>query len=483
MRKVGAILRALDHIAVPGLVKTVPDSLLPLDTTRRSDTAPDGRRGRARSPGLQPTDWRLGLALLLAGLAAALVLGELGLRALDQSYYWAFAKRPDPVLGWRPPPHRAAWQRFEGAALVRTNALGFRDRDHAVAKPPGVLRIAVLGDSFTEAVQVPLAQTWWQVMERRLNGDGCHLPRRVETLDFAVSGYSTAQALLSWRAHARRFAPDLVVLAFFIGNDLTENERALDDEPLRPYLRATASSGGPQPAPPQAGAPADIAVRGLALDDGFRQGSAYRVATSPRGRARQWLLEHSRIAQLLVQARDARRMRAQPSRRAERGAAELHEPGVDNAIYREPDSAAWQRAWNATEAMLAAFAGEVRATGAQPVLMLIGTGAQVHPNALARARFAAAIGVSDLGYPVRRLLATAEQQRLPVINLPALMALRAEGEGEPLHGFAGGRPGFGHWNPLGHAVAGEAAAALVCAALQPTDADRTGRTESPAASD
>lgn len=406
-------------------------------------------------------DWIAGLGLALAAVALSLLLGEGLLRLLGQSYYWALAKRPDPVLGWRPPPHVAAWQRFEGEALVMTNGLGFRDRDHAPDKPPGTLRVAVLGDSFTEAVQVPVEATWWRVMEEHLNGPGCDaVPAAVEALSFGVSGYSTAQSLLAWRAHGRRFAPDVVLLAFFIGNDFTENLPALDAEPLRPYVLPPAVAG--------AGASASA----LVLDDGFLRGEAYRTANSPTGRAHQWLLERSRIAQLLVQARDAARLRGFAVS-AERTAktpptgdpAEPREPGVDNDVYREPRSDAWRQAWRTTEALLATFAAETRAAGAEPVLTLIGTGVQVHPNAAATARFAAAIGVPDLGYPVRRLLAVAARNAMPVLNLPASMATHAEHRGILLHGFPGGRPGFGHWNAAGHAVAGAAAGRLVCELL------------------
>ncbi len=419
-------------------------------------------------PKRRASAWPGSLGLILAALALALLLGELGLRGIGQSYYWAIAKRPDPVLGWRPPADSAAWQGFEGGALVRTNALGFRDRDHAVTKPPGRVRIAVLGDSFTEAVQLPVEQTWWRVMEDWLNSGNCPPEPSTaardsgeansgalefEALNFGVSGYSTAQSLLAWRMHASRFAPDVVVLAFFIGNDVTENARALDTEPLRPYLR-------PLSADSMRGA------RPLVLDDAFRHSSAYRAATSSLGRGRQWVLEHSRIAQLLVQARDAVRMRDVPPVDTGERRGEIHEPGVDNDIYRVPTTVAWQRAWEATEAMLAAFASEVRAVGARPVLLLIGTGAQVHPDAAARAGFAEHIGVPDLGYPVRRLLAAAGNKHLAVVNLPVVMAVHARRESELLHGFPGGWPGFGHWNAAGHAVAGEAAARLVCEALR-----------------
>jgi hypothetical protein len=197
------------------------------------------------------------------------------------------------------------------------------------------------------------------------------------------------------------------------------------------------------------------------------------------GRARQWLLERSRIAQLMLQARDAARLRglAAPADGTAAAApmpdrSEPREPGVDNDVYREPGTDAWRRAWRTTEALLAAFAAETRQAGAEPVLMLIGTGVQVHPSAAATARFAAAIGVADLGYPVRRLLAAAARNEMPVLNLPALMAGHAERAGVLLHGFPGGRPGFGHWNADGHAVAGAAAARLVCDLLRRDGAPR-----------
>jgi lysophospholipase L1-like esterase len=389
------------------------------------------------------------LALALIAVLTAVLLGEAALRLLGQSYYWAVARQPDPQLGWRPAPGISAWQRFEGNALIETNALGFRDVEHSPHKAPGTFRIAVLGDSFTEAVQVPLDQAWWRVMQRRLNTGACGLgapdsrpaPARVEVLNFAVSGYSTAQALLAWRHVARRFDPDAVVLAFFVGNDLVENARALDHEALRPYLAAAGSA--------------------LVLDDGFLSSPAYRFKTSSFGRMTDGLVVHSRIAQTLVQAWHVIRLNAQvrsdvPAQRRS------VEPGVDDALYRQPDAEDWRGAWFATEAMLAAFAAEVREAGAQPLLMIVGTGAQVHPNPKVPAAFAMRLGVPDLGYPVRRLLHIASVRDLPALNLVLIMAAEAERSGSPLHGFDNSIVGFGHWNADGHRIAGQAAADALC---------------------
>lgn len=384
------------------------------------------------------------LLLFLAALFLALLLAEGALRLVGQSYYWAVAKEADAVLGWRPAPNVAARQRLEGDALVRTNRLGFRDFDHDLEKPPGTLRIAVLGDSFTEAVQVPLEETWWRIMARRLSESGCgdggpQTPAaRIEVLNFAVSGYSTAQSLRVLREEALRFSPDAVLLAFFLGNDLVENSAALDGEPMRPYLR------------PGDGSPA--------WDDGFRHSDAYRFKASPAGRFLDGLMRRSRIGQTVVQVRHMSKAHAQVGL----ALAEPAEPGVDNGIYRVPSDPAWRDAWAVTEALLASFAVEVRAAGAQPLLLVAGTGAQVHPNAAAVDAFARRIGVPDLAYPVQRLLRAASAADLPAVNLPAIMALEAERTGTLLHGFDNAMPGFGHWNAAGHRVAGDAAATALC---------------------
>ena len=111
-----------------------------------------------------------------------------------------------------------------------------RDREHDIAKPPGVLRVAVLGDSYAEAMQLPMAQAFWAVLERELAGCGALDGRPVEVINFGVSGYGTAQELLTLRHDAWRYDPDLVVLAFLTGNDVRNNSRGLDGDPDRPYF-------------------------------------------------------------------------------------------------------------------------------------------------------------------------------------------------------------------------------------------------------
>ena len=51
-----------------------------------------------------------------------------------------------------------------------------------------------------------------------------------------MSNYGTAQELLTLRQCVWRYDPDLVLLAFFTGNDVWDNSRALKNDPEVPYF-------------------------------------------------------------------------------------------------------------------------------------------------------------------------------------------------------------------------------------------------------
>src|SRR6266581_4197431 len=122
---------------------------------------------------------RLRLLLLLGSLVMALAVIELGLRIAGYSYPEFY--EIDEHRGFALRPSMAGWYRKEGQAFVRINADGLRDREHAKQKPPGTLRIAVLGDSYTEALQVPRKETFWSVLGEQLAGCGGLAGQRIET--------------------------------------------------------------------------------------------------------------------------------------------------------------------------------------------------------------------------------------------------------------------------------------------------------------
>jgi hypothetical protein len=151
----------------------------------------------------------LGLALVLAGLEIA---GRV-LLLVRPSYEVVFLQ-PHRTLGWTLVPNlRFTWAGYhwwgpDFRVEAQANSEGFRDLER-VRGPSDATRIALLGDSFVEAIQVPIEATAAQLLERRLNGSA-RAGTRFEVLNFGVSGYGVGQFLLTWEAHAREFSPQYV---------------------------------------------------------------------------------------------------------------------------------------------------------------------------------------------------------------------------------------------------------------------------------
>ncbi len=101
--------------------------------------------------------------------------------------------------------------------ILRTNNLGLRrDTPTALQKPPGGLRILVLGDSQSEGI-VENAETYAALVESALGR-----VRRTEVLNAATSGYSPLLSYLWWERYGASLQPDAVLLALYTGNDLGE---------------------------------------------------------------------------------------------------------------------------------------------------------------------------------------------------------------------------------------------------------------------
>lgn len=393
---------------------------------------------------------RTRLIALLVSTALSLLVAEAALRIAGVSNPNFYG--PDPERGWGLRPGAQGRWTKEGDAEVRINRDGMRDEEHPVAKPAGELRIAVLGDSCVESLQVPVEKTFWSLLEKELARCPVVAGRKVEALDFGVSGYGTAQELLTLRHRVWQYDPDLVLLAFYTGNDVRNNWRPLELDPARPYLI-------PQP------------DGSLALDDSFRESEGYRFRQTAAARLVYWAFDHSRVMQLGKQAKTtldgwvgawrASRVKERPTG-AEPAGAEL---GLDDAVYRPPADAEWARAWETTEAILSAGRDEAAAHRTPFAVVSLTTGMQVHPDPAVRQAFRKQLGIETLFYPDERLAAFGKREGIPVLTLAPALQRIAEREKVFLHGFANTPPGEGHWNERGHAAAAREMAGWVCGLL------------------
>jgi lysophospholipase L1-like esterase len=99
---------------------------------------------------------------------------------------------------------------------ISTNSFGFRGDEFSLKKDPKTTRIAVLGDSFAEALQVHLKDTWAKQLSSNLTKK---LNHKVEVYNFGISGYGTGQEWLVLKNKVLQFKPDIIILAF-TGNDV-----------------------------------------------------------------------------------------------------------------------------------------------------------------------------------------------------------------------------------------------------------------------
>ena len=157
-----------------------------------------GRFGR-----IAPNAGLLALSLLLCPLAL-----EVGLRSFG---YGAVGEREGNVV------HHVVHEFRHDAVL---NSLDLRDREIG-PKPPDELRVLALGDSFTYGLGVEEPQTFVRRTESLLRDRAREavLPAAVRVINGGVGGGPFRQE--KWlREVGLGLAPDLVVHAFFIGNDV-----------------------------------------------------------------------------------------------------------------------------------------------------------------------------------------------------------------------------------------------------------------------
>lgn len=165
---------------------------------------------------------RLGVTSLL--VASVLLGAELAVRRWAPQEVWGWGERPslvpDETLGWRLKPltvTRLRWQSYD--YTVSANALGFPGPEYSEVKAREALRLMVTGDAFSSAEGVDTSLAWPRLLERllaeRLRG------RKVEVLNFAITGYGPNQYAKVIKTYAPVYQPDILVIQLFV-NDYSD---------------------------------------------------------------------------------------------------------------------------------------------------------------------------------------------------------------------------------------------------------------------
>jgi hypothetical protein len=387
------------------------------------------------------------VTLGLLGVAFPLLLLEGGVRLLGiappavlQPALWA----PHPYLGWFHTLNsggRSYSEYGEFQADVHINARGLRDREIGYDNPAGAYRILVLGDSFAEALQVPLEETFMKQLETRLAGGS----RPVEIINGGVGGWGTDQEAIFYLIEGFRYQPDLVLLCFF-SNDTLNNYEPLEvaraGSVQKPFFHL---KGGELVAP----------------SFPFESPSHSDTPGPPLLPVSDWLRAHSALYRLTVpylrDVRLTRRALGPSGLLGGMGVIRAQEPDVPFSfnVYRADPSPEWDAAWELTGALIRRLDEEVRAHDARLAVVMIGASEQVYPD-----RWAATLAANpsmqnfrwDLGTPNRRLAAILDKAGIPYLDLLPVFRDAASQPGAPSFHFRHD----GHWTPAGHKLAAQA---------------------------
>jgi lysophospholipase L1-like esterase len=285
-----------------------------------------------------------------------------------------------------------------------TNRLGLRSDE---VGPKRGFRVLLLGDSFTCGYGVPRAQTFGDLLRKRLG---------VEVINAGVGGFEIIHEVQYYRAQGRQLRPDLVVLATYLGNDLTNN-----------VLWQSTPDGG------------------LRRSDG-------RQPLEEKGTPK--------LVCLLKRLVPLRRLYHALCRSLEDGRLSRPETAYLGLCALRPDDAA-RRNYALAERLLGQLRDEAAAGGARLVVLSIPPRAAVEdrwPRAYAGAGPGAP--ACDLWRPARELDAICRRSGIPHATMTD--GLRAEWQraGSPLY-----FPRDGHLNAAGHRCVAQIAYPLLAAAM------------------
>jgi lysophospholipase L1-like esterase len=322
--------------------------------------------------------------LLLGGFSILLTVGllEVAVRVADSREAVADTAEPglmEPALAMGWVPTRNAWRASVSASgdsfRLHINSTGQRGSELPPLTQPGV-RLLFLGDSITFGAEVPEKDTFVKLVQDQLADH----ERQAISINGGVPGYSTYQELAYHRYVGQHLRPDVVVLAFFNGNDFRDNMiHTSSGEIVSPaLLGAWRPTGNRAPVP------------GETLADPL-SGTA---ATAASNRVLATLQRYSQLARLIIGRSDLLRARHQADlSRLDPSRYYFYEIG----ILQERVDPPFAMARDLTVLCLQRLHRDVRDAGAELLVVSIPSRNQVDPGAWAEVLDELGLDPADLG--------------------------------------------------------------------------------------
>lgn len=350
------------------------------------------------------------LALSVVSILVGLVFLEVGVRLVapqDLDFYNAEkimrpSTRPGQSVEFIP---NSANDSYVGVP-VRINALGLRDREVAVPKPPGVFRVLAVGDSVTFGFGVRLEDTYAKRLEARLNAGLAGSSRRAEVINAGIEGTGLTYYSHFLRSMGPRLEPDLVLVGLVLNDIVEYREEARQEAPHRPPLSSR-----------------------------LRQANRFMRLNSHL-----FALVSTHLKSILYRI----------------GVLDINTLYSDNFLTLAPPSERQVRAWTSSLGKLAELADLARSLKVPLVIVVFPMEVQLDARTLHQYRRTLGVNLDEAalsGAPQRRLAEYARDQKVPVADL--LPPFRASRNGALFLRNHGISHDWAHPSPAGHEVAAE----------------------------
>jgi len=378
------------------------------------------------------------LSLILLGLGVGFIVLEMGFRILYPDPSPKLANQGlqfDERYGLAFKPGAEGWNtslRGEYSVYVKINQRGLRDRDYGYTKRAGVFRILVLGDSFTAGLQVSEAETFPKRLEAQLNQR--YPQTKFEVINAGVVGYGTHNQLAYYLHEGYKYQADLVLLAFFTGNDLTDNIwyslYRLEEGEL-------------------------VSVPATKREDSSSSNSSQ--ADSFFKKVRSFLYAHSRLYSVSIELLTFSAIQRAPGLAqllVSLGFVEITQPLVNYGnlyVFRHlPDEA-----WATSQALLLRLNQEIEAHGSQLLVVILPDETDVdearRQDILKRYGHLTKAKTVQAPPPTERLAQILQQAGIAYLSLLPALQRGHQAAQMPLYFRYDG-----HWTPAGHQIAGQA---------------------------
>lgn len=372
--------------------------------------------------------WRA-LRICLFSILLPLVIGEIAVRSFTDT------KRPrlvvDSRVGRRYVPGFEGRRRHPESGReieYRFNSEGMRFGDLPKQKPSGTRRLALIGDSMIAGLEVQEEETTVALLQELLaeTRPGEHW----EVLNFGVSGSGTGQQFVLYQELASQYQPDIVLCAFFVGNDFSDNNTRLSHRKQINF---------------------DLDEAGELVKLPF---------PSLRERFNEILNEYCRLYVWQKRAIAKAKAKVVWAENAPDGRHAWHGDRirVSEWVYFTGEDETTDYGWRVTRKLIHSLAEEVRGDGGEFAMVMMPSADQVHDEDFEYLRKVAGelAELFDPANPGARLAEICDEVDAPFIDLLPALRLAA-----PSHSYEAKDEwlfykGIGHLNPAGHRVVAQA---------------------------